>query len=385
MKNVLTKIGILLVIVIMPFMLVACSGGNNTPSDSTFNAINHSMRSMMVIESDNGNGTMGSSGSGVIYKINGNEVYIITNWHVIALTENSATPATRIFVSPSGVKEWVNGSYQTISEWLVNAEVVGGSVDYDICILKATLPANYIERFSLRAVDVALFNDAIVGDEVFAIGNAVGQGMSVSDGIVSVASEEISGDDIDSANSIIRRVMRTTAAVQSGNSGGGLFNSNGELVAIVQSKMMYYGSEPDQNPADNLAYAVPIEISVRVAEQMVQRDMAGEAIDISLNGGLVIKTVGITLSDRNEEMSVDKNGENIYIEEVYVTEVDASARIGLMQDDIILSVECGNQKLTVTHLHQIREFLISHYNQSALTIEVLRAGVITSVTGNFID
>ena len=159
--------------------------------------------------------TTAGAGSGVIYDPNG---YIVTNYHV------------------------ANDTCKTITVQLYDGSVYEGQYIYgdelaDISVIK----------INKTGCDYAVFGDSsrmTYGDAVVAIGNPLGYGLSVTTGVVSRPTESVTFDNT------TMTLLRTDAAVNSGNSGGGLFNLNGELIGIVNAKIA-------ANTVDNVGYAIP--------------------------------------------------------------------------------------------------------------------------------
>ena len=155
------------------------------------------------------------AGSGVIYDPNG---YIVTNYHVANETRTSIT-----------VVLYDGSQYE--------AQYIYGDELADLAVIK-------IEKTNC---DYAVFGNSdnmTYGDLVLAIGNAKGLGLSVTDGIVSRPVESVTFEDA------TMTLLRTSAAINSGNSGGGLFNLNGELIGIVNAKLA-------SSSIDNIGYAIP--------------------------------------------------------------------------------------------------------------------------------
>ena len=101
-----------------------------------------------------------------------------------------------------------------------------------------------------------------VGESAIAIGNPEGNGFSTSLGIVSVDSEYIEMTGADGVTNVEFRVMRIDTAVNGGNSGGGLFNSKGELIGIVNAKIQ-------STTVENIAYAIPSNLAAAVADNII--------------------------------------------------------------------------------------------------------------------
>ena len=170
--------------------------------------------------------TTSAAGSGVIYEIDKErgEAYIITNYHVV-YEQGSKTGIA------SAIKVFLYGMEAT--EYGIDATYVGGSMNYDIALLHVKGSTVLMESCA-RAADVADSDKVSILDTAIAIGNPEGNGISATVGYVNVDSENILVSF--QGTNVQLRVMRTDAAVNSGNSGGGLFNDKGELIGIVNAK-----------------------------------------------------------------------------------------------------------------------------------------------------
>lgn len=165
-----------------------------------------------------------ASGSGFIVSSNG---YIVTNYHVIE-------GADSITVSTNNGK-----SYE--------ATVRGYNESYDVAVLK-------INATGLQAVALGKSSDANVGDEVVTIGNPLGElTFSLTSGAISALNREVTF----SQNNTMK-LIQTDAAINSGNSGGPLFNLYGEVIGITNAK---YSSSSSSSEAsiDNIGFAIPID------------------------------------------------------------------------------------------------------------------------------
>ena len=212
-----------------------------------------------------------SCGAGVIYQMNETESYIITNYHVVYYT-NCNTPnriARKINLFQYGTSEHCNKTGYTdkqgypeivYGDGAVEAEYIGGSLNYDIAVLK--VKTQDLLKYNENAQAVKIADGYNLADTVIAIGNPETEGISVTSGIVSVISEEISMKGADDITNCEFRVMRIDAAVNGGNSGGGLFNINGELIGIVNAKVV-------DSKIDNIAYALPYDNVTKVADNLI--------------------------------------------------------------------------------------------------------------------
>lgn len=176
------------------------------------------------------------AGSGVVFYEDDEKVGIVTNNHVIK-------DATEVFAIFDGEKE-------------VKAKIVGRDTDAEIAVL--TVLKQDLEKAGVEQITVAKFgnSDAVeVGDDVYAIGNALGEGISATDGIISAVNKEVTVQ-----GSTLRNVLQTNAAINQGNSGGALINTAGEVIGINTAKSVSGGT------AEGIGYAIPSNNVSEIAE-----------------------------------------------------------------------------------------------------------------------
>ena len=173
-----------------------------------------------------------SAGAGIIYKLDGNTAYIITNYHVIYDSYSSGYS--------KNIEVYLYNL--VLEEQMVDATVVGASKNNDIAVLKAT--SDLFLEDTVQEVTVNT-TEPVAGQATFAVGTPSLYTFSVTSGIVSVESEYIT-----TAYSSNVRVYRTDTALNSGNSGGGMFNEYGELMGISDAKS-------SDTTDDNVCYAIP--------------------------------------------------------------------------------------------------------------------------------
>ncbi|MGN0134893.1 MAG: S1C family serine protease, partial [Anaerotignum sp.] len=178
------------------------------------------------------------AGSGVIFYSDDSKVAIATNNHVIE-------GASSIFVTFEG----------NIS---VSAKVIGTKSESDLAVLSVSW--DDLKAAGITSVATATFGDSDtleVGEYVIAIGNAMGMGLSATDGIISMKEQTINVD----GNSLT--VLQTSAAINSGNSGGALVNSKGEVIGINTAK---YNS----SMAEGMGYAIPSNYIKPIVEELLE-------------------------------------------------------------------------------------------------------------------
>lgn len=177
--------------------------------------------------------TTNAAGSGVIISKDG---YIVTNNHVI-------DGAQKITVKTSDGTEY-------------DAKLVGTDAKSDIAVLK-------VDANDLTPAALGDSSKISVGDTAITIGNPLGTlGGTVTDGIISATSRELV------VNNESMKLIQTNATINSGNSGGGLFDGNGNLIGIVQSKDS--GTSSSGATIEGIGFAIPVNDAMEVAEQLIK-------------------------------------------------------------------------------------------------------------------
>ncbi|MDE5896432.1 MAG: S1C family serine protease, partial [Clostridia bacterium] len=209
--------------------------GTGVTDDSA--AVNQALTSVVAIENvyDVGRETETASGSGVIVSLDKTrgDAYIVTNYHVVyCVSSRHGTLGIG-----KNIKVYLYGG----TTRPISATFYGGAMEYDIAVLKIS-GSEYLKETAQNPVyasacTVGDSDSLTVGQRVYAIGNPDGEGFSVTGGIVSVEAEYINVARADSSSKTISLLeIRTDAAVNHGNSGGGLFDASGRLVGIVNAR-----------------------------------------------------------------------------------------------------------------------------------------------------
>ncbi len=222
-------------------------------------------------------------GSGVIYDVTEDSVYIVTNYHVI-YNFNADEQANGGAKTARAVHCYLYGSEGTPSvtgydddgyavyaygDSAVECRYIGGSRDHDLAVLRAD--REDVLAVNANACAVTLADGCSVGQQVYAIGNAGGDGISVTAGIISVDSEYVNIDVDSDGKKEEHRLMRFDAAIYHGNSGGGLFDGLGRLVGINNSG---YGSY------ENICYSIPLAVVTGTADNIIWRYLEGDGSDL---------------------------------------------------------------------------------------------------------
>ncbi len=237
------------------------------------------------------------AGSGIIVGKNDAELLVATNNHVVA-------GATEVSVC-----------FNDDEEAVVTATVKGRDAANDLAVV--SIPLDTISDEILSSIKVAVIGDSSslqVGDQVVAIGNALGHGQSVTTGIISALDREVEIEDLDA------KLIQTDAAINPGNSGGALLNMKGELIGINSAK---FASEL----VEGMGYAIPIATAQPILDNLmnrVTRELAGDKTGY----------LGVSVKDVSEE-AAEYYGipKGAYIEST--EEAGGAAQAGLKKGDII--------------------------------------------------
>ncbi len=202
--------------------------------------------------------TTEGAGSGVIVAENDNEIFILTNNHVV---ENS--------------KEL---SIKFINEKSYDATVKGISSRKDIAIVSVS--KKDVDNETLKQIKIATIgdsNDLKVGNGIIAIGNALGYGQSVTTGVVSALNREVSTDEY------TQDMIQIDAAINGGNSGGALLNSKGEVVGINSVK---YSSNVLSSSAsvEGMGFAIPISDVKDIIEKLIKGENDEGGVVLGIEG-----------------------------------------------------------------------------------------------------
>ena len=234
--------------------------------------------------------TYQASGSGFIITEDG---YILTNYHVI---ENSDTVTVA-----------------TYDDQTYEAEIIGYDETNDIAVLK-------IDAENLRPVTLGNSDKLRVGDSVFAIGNPLGElTFSLTHGVVSALSRNVRTEAGNSMN-----LIQTDCAINSGNSGGALFNSRGEVIGITNAK--YSSSGMSEAEIDNVGFAIPVNSVTRIVTSIIE------------NGYVLKPYIGVTVSPISDE-TAGITGIKAGAVVLDVTEGGPADQAGIRVNDVIVKVD----------------------------------------------
>lgn len=268
-----------------------------------------------------------SAGSGIIVSQDDEYIYIATNNHVVS----GAETLTITFNDGEAVEGTIKGTDSSCDLAVVSVAVKD------------------IKDTTLSEIKVATLGDSdstVVGEAAIVIGNAMGYGTSVTNGIISAKDREVSIKD-DDGNTVTNTLLQTNAAVNPGNSGGALLNAKGEVIGIVSAKL-------SDETVEGMGYAIPISYAWNIIQQMIDNDVVSE-LDASY--------IGIAGKDITSEMSEQYNiPVGVYVAQV--VEGSGADAAGIEVEDVITAFN-GRKVTSVNTLNNIMQYI-----KAGTTVEI---------------
>ena len=267
------------------------------------------------------------AGSGVIISSDG---YILTCAHVVS-------GASQITV--------------TIGDTDYTATVVGEDDTSDVAVLK-------IDATGLTPATVGDSDSLSVGDSVLAVGNPLGElGGTVTSGIVSALNRSVTIQGTSSTNTM--SLIQMDASVSPGNSGGGLFNMNGELIGLVNAKS-------SSSDAEGLGFAIPINDAIQVAQDLLENGY--------VSGRPYMGITYIAVTDAQTAAQLNVNAYGVYV--VDVVQGGPADKAGLKTGDRIVSID-GTE---IAQKDDLGTLMQQHTAGDTLSITVARDGQMQTVS-----
>ena len=253
-----------------------------------------------------------SSGSGIIVGQNDTELLIATNNHVVegadsltvCFTNQDGTAASTASDVSNTSTDSEENSTDLEGGTAVAAQIKGTDVDNDLAVVSVNLsdiPEDV--RSQITVANLGSSDELAVGEQVVAIGNALGYGQSVTSGYVSALNKQVSSEDVNGT------FIQTDAAINPGNSGGALLNMNGEVVGINSSKIA-------SSSVEGMGFAIPISRAEPILDDLMSKETREKVEDESQAAYLGITCLNV--SSNTEEMynmpvgvfvrSVEENG-----------------------------------------------------------------------------
>lgn len=317
--------------------------------------------------------TVGRSfGAGIIYKMEDEFSYIMTNYHVVYNSNcNTATGIARTIhafqygyvgdvKSQIGYDQYGYPTYD-YTDGAIECSYVGGSMYHDIAILK--VKTSDLKSYNSQACQVELSNGFGYGEDCIAVGNPEGEGTSITKGIISVENEEITMKGADNNSYLTFRVLRTDAAINGGNSGGGLFNLAGELVGIINAKI---------TDDDGIAYALPVDNVTKVADNLIFNYLETNKIS-----SIKVLNFGVSYSLDTElytvvDATTGKTKTYDFFIVTSVTEDSVAQRIGVKPGDIIKSATINGKVFKINRYYEFVDLMLTIRKNDTIKVDVER-------------
>ena len=269
--------------------------------------------------------TSAASGSGFIISTDG---YILTNYHVI---DDADSITVSLFDGTT-----------------YDAVLIGYDESNDIAVLK-------VDADNLPPVILGDSDNLNVGDQVLAIGNPLGElTFSLTSGLVSAMDREVT-----LSSSVSMNLIQTDCAINSGNSGGALFNMYGEVIGITNAK--YSSSSSSEASIDNIGFAIPVNSIRSIVESIIEK------------GYIASPYIGISVLDVSEEMQMYGIPAGVAIQAV--TEGSPSAAADLQTGDVITAVNGAAMDSST-----LVDFVGSSSIGDQITLDLYRQGETITVT-----
>lgn len=281
------------------------------------------------------------AGTGVIVGENDSELLIATNYHVV-----------------EGAKSLSVGF---IDESSVEAEIKGTDVNNDLAVVAVKL--SDIPDDTMKQIKIATIGDSDelqLGDQVVAIGNALGYGQSVTSGYVSALDRDLTLEDASGTTITSTGLIQTDAAINSGNSGGALLNMKGELVGINEAKT---SSSSSGASVDNIGFAIPINKAQDSLQDMMNQETR-QKVDASKASYMGIKGQDVS-TDISELYGIPAG--------VVIAEVEDGGpadQAGLKKGDILTSLDGRS----ITSMSQLQDVLQYYAAGEKVDLTIQRSG-----------
>ena len=324
------------------------------------------------------------TGAAVVWSIDESEsgyTYFVTNAHVIydskaVFIENDGKIARKVMLymygsesSPYTADKDEDGKADTdesgytvydYGDYGIACDIVGYTFEKDLAVIRAK--TSDVKRVNPNVCAIELEDEYSVGETAIAIGNPDDGGISVTEGIVSVDNDTIELT-IDTKRTY--RSIRMDTALYGGNSGGGLFNSEGKLIGIANA-----GSSEEEN----INYAIPLEIVRGTVENILYWDADGD----SATSGAYKITLGLTVMSSGSKYVYDADrGYGKIVENVVVQSIadnSIASRFDMAKDDVITAVTVDGVKTKVNRSFDISDIILTMRPGDTISLEYTRGG-----------
>ena len=271
-----------------------------------------------------------ATGSGIIISEDG---YIVTNNHVVDTSSSNSSYSYYDISDATSVKIKLHGSDE-----LIDAKIVGKDSQTDLAVLK-------IDKSGLTAAEFADSDEAAVGEFAMAVGSPLGLDTTVTTGIISAVNREVEADGTTYV------CIQTDAAINSGNSGGALVNSDGKVIGINTLKLSGSGVE-------GIGFAIPINSTLDVIDDLIEYNK------------VLRPYIGISGIDLDESTVKRYNLPTLGVYIQSVQNFSPAEKAGIQSGDIIIKAD-GKEIKNMDELNEIKN---THKIGETMTLTINRNG-----------
>ena len=314
-----------------------------------------------------------SSGSGIIVGQNDTELLIATNNHVVkdtnsitvCFTNQDGTAAVSDTLTDTSTNGGDTDSQNVDLENAVEAKIKGTDADNDLAVVAVKIED--IPEDLRSQIKVATLGDSdslVIGEQVVAIGNALGYGQSVTSGYVSALNKKVSSENADST------FIQTDAAINPGNSGGALLNMKGELIGINSAKIA-------SDEVEGMGFAIPISKAQPILDELMSKETRDKVEDEKKAAYIGITCKNVT-SDAAEYYNMPLG---VFVDSV--SEDGPADKAGIQAGDIIRKIDGTSvetfdnltEQLSYYEAGEKIDFVISRanggeYKEQTVTVEL---------------
>ena len=296
--------------------------------------VQYNVNSMLSMFGNRGQSqTATATGSGIIISEDG---YILTNNHIVSTSSASSNSSSSNYYSVSEAEKVTVTLFNDDKTY--DAKIVGTDEQTDLAVIK-------IEKTGLPKAEFADSDNIKVGEFAMAVGNPLGMQSSITCGVVSAVNRKITDSDGKEFT-----LIQTDAAINAGNSGGALVNSQGQVIGINTLKLQGTGIE-------GMGFAIPINSTTDITSQLIQYSKVKRPY------------IGITGMDLSENTAKANN----LVKGIYVKAIDdfsAAEKAGVKIGDVIIEAD-GTKISTMDELNSIKN---KHSIGDEMKIKVNRDG-----------
>ena len=296
--------------------------------------VQYNVNSMLYMFGNRGQSqTATATGSGIIISEDG---YILTNNHIVSTSSSSSNSSSSNYYSVSEAEKVTVTLFNDDKTY--DAKIVGTDEQTDLAVIK-------IEKTDLPKAEFADSDNIKVGEFAMAVGNPLGMQSSITCGVVSAVNRKITDSDGKEFT-----LIQTDAAINAGNSGGALVNSQGQVIGINTLKLQGTGIE-------GMGFAIPINSTTDITSQLIQYSKVKRPY------------IGITGMDLSENTAKANN----LVKGIYVKAIDdfsAAEKAGVKIGDVIIEAD-GTKISTMDELNSIKN---KHSIGDEMKIKVNRDG-----------